>query len=439
MGRPPQAVLGAVQNTGLLPLLPGQETIYWGAAAQDDQVGSCVQEVYWLSGELNSECLDAAINLLVERHAALRASFEQHGGRVWQRITERPQVKVSVYTSTDSDVDGLLARARADSLRRIALDTWPLFDICLLQFTDGRSALLWTTHHVFMDGWSQALIRDEFFAAYVGISEGQFTVADQRADDRYLQYLREFADRTADDSQHRRFWMEYLRDCIPLRLPRDGAAGRARFDRIRIEIDAATRTQISSLARTGGFSENTVLIAATTRALQQLTGTDDVTLFYVSSGRARFEHSQTTIGCLINTGVPVRVKAPPSLDLAALTRGAGEELANVLPHESTGLSVICEAAGKESVRDISEVLFLYQNYPETGTVDELSTPGLRGFSIDGYVSDEAAQLPITITCHPLEGGGLGVDIAYWTPVFSRRNIEVLGELFTEAISVGVSR
>jgi amino acid adenylation domain-containing protein len=425
-------------DSGLLPLLPGQETIYRTAAAQQDQAGSCIQETFRLSGEIDADCLEAAVNLLVERHAALRASFESRDGRPWQRITDRPRVTVHVYADPAGDGESALATARREALRRIALDSWPLFDLSLVRAGGGRSALLWTTHHVFMDGWSQALLRDELFTAYVAISEGMFTVAEPAPDDLYVQHLRTYADRPSEDAEHHRFWRDYLADCTPLRIPRDGAGGDGRFGRIGLEIDAATRRGIAALARDQGRSENTVLIAATARALQQLAGTDDVTILYVSSGRARFERSQATVGCLVNTGVPVRVRAPAGLDLAALLRTAGESLAAVLPHESAPLSLVCDAAARQSVRDISEVLFLYQNYPETGTVDELAASGRHGFTIDGYESDEAAQLPITITCHPLDGGRLAVDIAYWTSVFSREDIRPLGELLDEAISAGVA-
>jgi hypothetical protein len=289
-----------------------------------------------------------------------------------------------------------------------------------------------------MDGWSQALLRDELFTTYVAISEGMFTVAEPAPADLYVQHLRAYADRPSEDAEHHRFWRDYLRGSTPVQIPRDGAVGDGRFGRVGTVIDADTCARIGALARGHGLSENTVLIAATVRALQQLAGTDDVTLLYVSSGRAQFERSQATVGCLVNTGVPVRVAAPAGLDLTGLLRTTGESLAAVLPHESVPLSLVCDAAGRQSVRDISEVLFLYQNYPETGTVDELAASGRHGFTIEGYASEEAAQLPITITCHPLDGGRLAVDIAYWTSVFSREDIEQVAELIDEAIAAGVA-
>lgn len=422
----------------LLPLLPGQETIYRTAAVQEDQSGSCIQETFRITGEIDADCLEAAINLLVERHAALRAGFESHDGRPLQRIVDRPRIPVHVYADPDGDGEHALATARREAVRRIALDSWPLCDLSLVRGADSRSILLWTTHHVFMDGWSQALLRDELFTAYVAISEGMFTVDEPAPDDLYVQHLRAYADRPSDDAEHHRFWKDYLAGCTPPRIPRNGIGGGERFGRVGMEIDAATRRRIAAFARGHELSENTVLIAATARALQQLAGTDDVTLLYVSSGRARFERSHATVGCLVNTGVPVRVRAPAGGDLGALLRQTGESLAAVLPHESTPLSLVCGAAGRQSVRDISEVLFLYQNYPETGAVDELAASGRHGFTIDEYTSDEVAQLPITITCHPLDGDRLAVDFAYWTSVFSREDVQLLGELFDEAISAGVA-
>jgi nonribosomal peptide synthetase protein VioF len=411
-----------------LPLLPGQENIFWEALASGDQSAFCVQEVYYLDGGVDAQLLAVALNVLADRHPALRAEFLLEEGKPRQRIWERPEAGVGV-TAAGHDFGAAVSQARRDAVSAISLDVWPLFDLRLVDAGE-KMAMIWTMHHIFADGWSHALLRDELFSTYTQLRDGSFLAFTDRVD-RYQEYALTTEQRIRPDAAG--FWREHLRDAEPVRLPRDGLPGAARSARVARRIEGGLRATLTASARRVGVPENTILMTALSASIQRLTGRCDVSLLYVTSGRAELEHSQDTVGCLINT-VPVRVHTARPLPPDQLVPVVSEALMAVRPYEATPLRQVCQAAGRDSVQALSEVLFLFQTYPETGMVDELSESGKHGFSIRGYEGAEVPQLPISMTCHPLGNGDLALDIDYWPAVLRRQTVEAFAEMFTEAVA-----
>ncbi len=433
-GGPVPAQAGAGDR---LPLLPGQRTIYFSAAGSAEPEDYCAQETYRITGLLLPDCLESAVNVLVERHPALRASFAQDGDQVWQQVTDRPRLRVSRYEAGARDADDVLALVRAEALERVRLDSWPLFDISVAELSPGQSVLVWTIHHVFLDGWSYALLRSELFRTYLEIASGRFTGLEPAGADRYLEHLAQVTQSSSDQGpgHSEEFWREYLSDARPVRLPRAGGHGPAgqRFDRACARIDEHRRRRIAEIARQSRVPENTVIIAALLAAIRQISGSDDTTILYVTSGRAHFDGSLHTVGCLINT-LPLRVRAPGGLDLTGLVPVVAQALERTRPHESTSLATICSLTGSESVRDLSEVLFIFQNYPDVAGIGDLAESQDSEFAVTGYSSEEPAQLPITVTCQ-VGGDELVMDLNYWTSVFSRRTMDAVLQLFLDAIAV----
>src|SRR5690606_7688445 len=62
----------------------------------------------------------------------------------------------------------LEALARDERERPFDLERPPLQRLVLVRQSDARCQLIWTHHHVLMDGWSSALWVEELFRAYSG-------------------------------------------------------------------------------------------------------------------------------------------------------------------------------------------------------------------------------------------------------------------------------
>ncbi len=426
--RPPEAAQtdhGGAAASGL-GLLPGQDAFFWESVTEPDQTPLTVQESYRLAGPVDPARFEDALNILIERHPALRAELVLDGDTPVHRFADRPRLTVPVVPAGSPSA---LAELRARRRRELTAGRWPSFDLTLVSLGEERHELIWTMHHALSDGWSHALLREELFALYTEIGRGFFVPLPEQ--DQYRRLLAEAAARgPATDGP---FWAEYLRELRPTRLPRDGKEGQGAARRtVALRLDGPLRQAIAEHAKSTGTSENRVVLAALTGAVQQFTGSGDVTLLYVTSGRGRTAGDTGVVGCLVNT-VPLRVAAPRPLEHAALLAAVSEALTRVGPHEDASLGRVLRGTGLGSAQALSDVIFLFQNYPQDSSLFELGTAAGRGFSVEAYEGSEEGRGPLTVICYP-EGPDLMIDLDYAPEALSPGAVAALGDLMLDRIA-----
>ncbi|MDR6674927.1 non-ribosomal peptide synthetase [Xanthomonas sp. 1678] len=117
----------------------------------------------------------AALELIVQRHAALRTTFEYQDG-LWQVV--HGQCDIAMLTSDLRDVadpqrGGVLARLiQAEAGRFRDLGRGPLLDAQLIKLAE-RDWVLLNVHHIATDAWSNEVLSTELRQAYAAIAAGR--------------------------------------------------------------------------------------------------------------------------------------------------------------------------------------------------------------------------------------------------------------------------
>ena len=135
------------------------------------------QFVYRLSGGVDPARLRAAWQAVLDRHPALRSSF------VWEGLEQPLQiVRAGVAlpweerdcrgTSPDEQARRLEAWLAEDRARGFDLGATPLLRLVLLRLTDGVYDLVWTHHHLLLDGWSLPQVFKDLIALYEAAAQG---------------------------------------------------------------------------------------------------------------------------------------------------------------------------------------------------------------------------------------------------------------------------
>src|SRR5688572_19516854 len=174
--RPPRSTL--FPYTTLFRSSPLQEGMLFESLYAPEGDAYVVQVSWTLGGDLDREALRRAWEHLDDRHAVLRTSFHsqeaEHPHQVVQRRVELPW--------TEEDWRGLSPVERERSLeerrqaeRRAGFDlqTAPLFRLLLVRHADDLWTLIWTQHHLLLDGWSVSQVLRELFAVYSGLCRGE--------------------------------------------------------------------------------------------------------------------------------------------------------------------------------------------------------------------------------------------------------------------------
>jgi NRPS condensation-like uncharacterized protein len=147
---------------------------------QDDGAADpyLVQMTERITGSLDEERYLDAWQRVVDRHSILRSAF------LWQDVSTPVQVVQrtarlprQILDWRDLDPDGQDARLRqlaADDRRQgFDLSRAPLLRVRVIRTAEDAWLVLWSFHHILLDGWSIQLVKQELYACYRAAAGGR--------------------------------------------------------------------------------------------------------------------------------------------------------------------------------------------------------------------------------------------------------------------------
>ncbi|GAA0960534.1 amino acid adenylation domain-containing protein [Actinocorallia libanotica] len=398
----------------VLPLSPLQQGLYFHALFDADADVYSAQAVLRLDGPLDAPALKAAAEALVARHANLRAAFRQRKqGDPVQLVAKTVKVPFEEVEAPVGEVEKIAARERAHR--------WDLGRPPLLRFTLVRSApdvhhLVFTNHHILLDGWSTPILQTELFALY--LTKGDASVLPRVTP--YKNYLAWVArqDRAAAEAAWRRA-LEGVEE--PTLIRPQPPVGAADPEKLTLVLDEGLTTALTARARAEGVTLNTVLQLAWGLVLGAETGRTDVVFGGVVSGRPpELAGVEQMVGLFINT-LPVRVRVAPGDTLAAALRRVQGEQADLLAHHHLGLT---EIQGLTRLGALFDTVTVLENYPFDPDAEATDLNGVR---VSGAGMHDATHYPIALAAVP--GRELSVRLDYRPDLFTLEEAErVAGRL-----------
>ncbi|WP_230882206.1 non-ribosomal peptide synthetase [Planomonospora sp. ID91781] len=357
------------------PLAPLQHGLFFHSLLDTDVYTA--QLTLDLEGPLDAARLRRAAERLVARHPVLRASFELRAGEPVQLVHRR--VEVPWRRVAGADPERVAAEERE---RRFDPARPPLVRFALVGLGPERYRLVFTNHHIVLDGWSTPLLAAELLALYTGEEPAPAPP--------YKEYLAWLAGQ--DRAAAREAWRRSLAGLDGATLVAPALAASAvpvPPERVTAELGSEVSRGLTALARACSTTLNTVVQAAFGLLLAQLTGRDDVVFGGTVSGRPpELPGVERMVGLFVNT-LPVRVRLRPDEPLGDLLRRLRDEQAELLPHHHLGLTEIRRGP-------LFDALLVMENYP----VDPRTEIGdLRLAAAD--VAD-ATHYPVTLLVIPGE-------------------------------------
>ncbi|WP_080422208.1 non-ribosomal peptide synthetase [Burkholderia ubonensis] len=394
----------------IIGLSPLQRGMLFHALAAPDSPAYLEQIVCRLDGDVDPERFRAALAALVRRHEALRSAFVTRG-------QSEPRQVVFVDATVPLIVEdwrGRPADARAEALERFAaeqrrqgfrLNRPPLMRIALIRDEDARWTLVWTHHHVIIDGWSLPLVLKDFLALYADAAHAAPPAAARFAD--YVDWLG--AQDPARDASAWRALLDGASLPMPLGVDRPARPGDEGKDMrvLRAELGA---TDVARLAAAARVTVGTVLIGACALVLSRLARADEAVFGLVLSGRAApVDGIEQMVGLLANT-VPFRIAVPDAAGIVEWLGGVqrGQHGLQRLAH--CALPDVRAAAGVASDRPLFECLVAVDNFPLQDALGAADA----GFRISDVRQEEHTHLPLTLSFAPGPeriGVKLGFDAA----------------------------
>ncbi|WP_156425323.1 non-ribosomal peptide synthase/polyketide synthase, partial [Mycobacterium sp. GA-1285] len=397
----------------VLPLTPLQQGLLFhaGTAESSDDLYA-VQLNITVTGALDPQRLQAAVQAVVDRHPHLAARFYAEFDEPVQVIVSDPVVPWQYMDLTtenhEPDVDAQLQSVCAAERAAVCdLAGQSAFRAALLRVAADRHRFVLTNHHIVIDGWSLPILLGEIIAGYYG--------QPLAAPVSYRRFVSWLADRDLDAA--RAAWAQVLAGFdTPTLVAGPGRVALGRRAVVSQRVGEQTTAALGELARSQQTTLSTVLQGAFVQVLCELTGQHDVAFGTAVSGRpAEVAGAESMVGLLINT-VPVRATLTAATTIAGLLEQLQSAHNLTLEHQHLALSEIHRLTGQDQLFD---TLFVYENYP----VDTAAVAGEHELAVTEVAVREYNHYPLTVAVAP--GPQLGLRVEYDTDVFDVAGVEVL--------------
>lgn len=422
------------------------------------------QTIHKLVGHVHVDLLHQAWQRIVMQHPTLRTAF------IWEDLDNPLQVvyhSVPVSwqehdwheltpTQGHNKLEELLTTARQ---KGFDLAQPPLMHIDVIQFADEIDAvstpiyyLVWTVHHIFLDGWSSAIVFQEVLQTYKRLCAGQEPRLSVRRPFRdYITWLHQ-----RELTEAEMFWRQYLRGVTaptPLLIDipdwQDASVQSTEHQPIfhggrPVQLCGLTLSpercdELRLFARQHQLTLNTLIQGAWAILLHRYNGEQDILFGATVAGRpSDLTGSDNMVGLFINT-LPVRVKVSSDMTLVHWLAQFQQQQAEARQYEYSSLVQIHGWSEISREQPLFESLIVFENYPVESENDEPTNDGLKVYGVQGLAQ---TNYPLVLIVSWISTG-LSIQLGYETARFSspamERMLAHLETLLVEMLHHGEAR
>ncbi len=357
------------------------------------------QVIFGVQGNLQVSALRRAWEGALQRHDVLRtlfmASSLETPLQVVLRQVELPWEELDWRHGSVAQRAEWRKRFLEDDRRRgVAVARAPLMRVTVIRLGDDQYEMIWTHHHILLDGWSVSLILKEVAADYSARCGGR--AADIGRVPPYRQFIAWLLQQHSSEAEG--VWRTALKGfTAPTRLGAAGVSNRVRATTThRRTLSARSTAAINRFAGSRGLTVSTVVTAAWALLLSRASRQERVLFGASSSGRpTELEGVESMVG-LFATSLPLPVHVRPQSSLSSWMRGLQDQLITLRKHEHASLADIQDWGEVPTGEPMFESLVAFENYPLDESLDE----NVRWLGIDRAELVEQTNYPLVLTVVP---------------------------------------
>ncbi len=395
--------------------------------AMDQTSGAYLQQiVIELKGRVHPDILEESFHEIVKRHEILRASFEYEITSEPRQIIARE--RKTPFASIDLTGENRTRQHRfietylkEDQEKGFDLSSEALMRVCLIRMNDESYRLIWSHHHILLDGWCLGIVLSELFSLYGKIMKGESRrLKEPKPYGDYIKWLEE-----QDKEEAAAYWKDYLKGYESRsELPafNRGATSEEYGGKEKvISFSKELTTKITRIAKTHHVTINTVLQGIWGMILAKYNNTDEVVFGTVVSGReAPVDGIEEMVGLFIHT-IPTRISFEGARSFKEVLKKTQAESIESNRYSYMNLSEIQELS--EMKRELITHVMAFQNYAFD---EELfrSQSGESGFELEGVHGKERTNYDFNLT-GVLEDEQLKLKLTFNENVYDNTIIETL--------------
>jgi amino acid adenylation domain-containing protein/non-ribosomal peptide synthase protein (TIGR01720 family) len=406
----------------IYPLTPMQAGLAFHSLAQPGQGLYHEQVTFTLDGVTDPAALAAAWQHATDATPILRTAI------TWENVPQPLQVvhRHATLPVTLLDWAGHTPAARRaalqDHLARdrdhgLDLATPPLMRLALARLSATEVQVIWTFHHLLLDGWSIFHVLTDVLAAYTALAAGHPAPSPARPPFRdYLHWLTRQDHPAAEN--HWRHTLEGFDTPTPLPYDRPPMEAHRALSSatVRASLPTAQSGRLREFAQRHGLTMNTLIQGAWALLLAQFSGDRDVVFGTTVSGRpADLPGVESMAGIFINT-LPTRIHVRRGQSVLSYLRELQAQQSESRRFDFVPLARLqawCDLSGGASLFDS---IVAFENYP----IDDNAATA-HGLRLRDIHAVEPTNYPLSVTVYP--GQQVSVVIGYDPALFDAATVE----------------
>jgi thioesterase domain-containing protein len=294
-------------------------------------------------GDLDLSALQLSLDLIVDRHEALRTVFVEDGGALYQVVGGPRAVVTVVDASSEPNLD-LRAILREQVAARFDLGRGPLVRLVAVRRAPGVHILEFVLHHIIADNLSLGLFVREMAETYGAISArsvppltpllwqyADFAIAEARwlASPPFRARLQRYADKLGTTMAHLDLGSEPI-----------SAAGQAGADHL-ISIEPVVVDRIKQVAKRANATLFTALLAALETVLVPYADGPNFVIAIPVAGRGS-DGAEGVIGPFANI-IGLKTNLRPGQSMAEIVADVRSQLLDTLEYENVPWDALVRA------------------------------------------------------------------------------------------------
>ncbi len=416
----------------IYPLTYMQQALLFHGLQQREDLGF-LQVECTLEGALHTEALARSWQEVVRRHAAMRTSVH------WEKIEKpvqvvHPAAKLPIVEldwrseSPERQVQRLEELRREDRARGFDLTKVPVSRLHLIRLHEGVYRLIWSCHHILLDGWSASILLKDVFSFYESILQNTApnlpTLPAYRT---YLGWLKQ-----QDLERAATFWRAQWAGFQPAFLTDSQAGASGKVLPVQFSLSQEHTAALTAYARRERITLNSLIQGLWALLLSRYTGQLDVAFGTTVSGRsADIPNLEHLAGLFMNV-LPVRTRMSESANFGDWLREQQQQQLAARQLEFVTLNQILSWNNLPG-QSLFDTLLVVENFPW----EDLSGTDLRVKDFKGGIT---STYPLTIVVIP--GEQLSFEIRYDSGTLSeayiRRFLEDFRQLLERGNALGAS-
>ncbi len=349
------------------PLSHLQQGILFHSLYEEEKGLYIQQIVAQLNEKINLNLFEQSWQQVLNRHEILRTNLSWENLETPVQIVNS-EIKFNLNTedwshlTTEKQQEKFTHFLTEDRDKGFDFKEAPLMRLFICKLADCHYKMLWTFHHILLDGRSFTLILKEVFTIYQAKLKGEnINLNEPIPYHNYINWLEKQDLKKAEDFWQKQFKNFTTPTSLTIKKIGQDEPSNKKYATETLNLSRELTEKLQIFVKENNLTLNTLIQGAWSLLLSRYSGEEDIVFGAVRACRHTVDNAESMIGLLINT-VPVRIRVSPEETVLSYLNKIRQNWLKMRDFETTPLTKIQQLINLPANIPLFESLLVFENY-----------------------------------------------------------------------------